>query len=159
MTLEDALRALGLGGVLGPVQPDVSGSTIANLLREMGRTPDRLEPALGSFYEQVIRTEPGPGMLHFDLWRDGQPMAALFCDYTAAPRCAFTYWDPEPRVNAFLGQAFVWAEAQVGPLRAGEPIHEAPVFVASNAELEISLLRPADGDEAQAQVILDFKSP
>lgn len=156
MRLEDVLRAFGLGRLAGPIQPDVSGATMGHLLHEMGRDPALLIPALGSLYEDVHRTEPSPGLLHLDLWREGQPMASVLCDHTQATRCTFTYWDPEPRVNAFLQQASAWADAKVGPLREGTPIYDAPVFVASNDTVEVSLSRVASGEEAEARLTLAF---
>lgn len=90
MDLRAVLRAFGFENGAAQVQPDVSGSTIANLLRQTAHDPGLLLPALGSLYEGVFDTAPAAGVMHIDLWRDGTPYAALLRDETSALRCTFT---------------------------------------------------------------------
>ena len=154
MGLQDMLRALGLGPG-EQVQPDVSGFTLANLVLQTRGAPDPMIAALGSLYEEVQVIERSDTRLVLDLWRAGQPMAAMHCTYGAQTRCTFTYWDPEPEVNAFLQQISGWADAELGPLTQGVDDLGHINWTASNGAATVTLSRPADGAEAQA--VADFE--
>ncbi|MEP4197696.1 MAG: hypothetical protein ABJL99_18890 [Aliishimia sp.] len=196
MTLNDILRALGLRAD-DPVQPDVSGHTILNLLVQGHGQPDVMLPAFGSLYERVDVLEQTDAStadvqrVAADLWRADQRYATVQCttaqgehasgvasqaeqgalwDMARAPLqgsatqrvlCSFTYWDREPEASAFLQQASVWTDAEIGALEQEIGIDGGPQWTAiSTAPVRaVTLARPARGDESTATVVLVMDLP
>ena len=155
--LREALCALGLA--CGGVQPDVSGFTIMNLLAETRGAQASAVPALGALYEQVIVSHPQNTRYVADLWRDGQPYAALACfDGDFAQRCVFSYWDDGARVEGFLGQAAQWVETEVGTLERSHDPDGLGQWSAADATRQVTLKRPAEGAEAQADVVFAWRN-
>lgn len=144
------LLAMAFAGC-APVQPDVSGHTILNMMLSLEGEAELTLPALGALYEDVqivLATETG---FSTRLGRDGQEKAQMRCARAGSEvRCKFVYSDAKGRVDAFVDQVAMWSAAHVAPLN-GEIARRA------NPRRELFVERDIDGALDRVDVSLHFQ--